>query len=268
MNTLTLDRHDGRIRHAWQTLLDGDRALAWFGLLLFALMVPAALAFGLDARELRGVPVWAKPLKFMASIGLFAWTTAWLAAGLDAAQRRSRAWRVAVTVLVAAGTAELAYITTMAALGQGSHFNFSEPWRVVAYQLMGAGAMAMTATQLVLAVLLWRRRARVPEAGQPMHRAIVTGLVLTFVLGAGAGALLSAVQPPAGMALPLFGWHGAGDLRPAHFLGLHAQQLVPLGVWLWPWRGGLPVIAAYVLLWGLAMAMGLNGAVFTPPPGV
>jgi hypothetical protein len=268
MNTLVLGRQDRPVQRVWQTLVDGDRALAWFGLLLFALMVPAAIALGLDARELRGVPVWAKPLKFMASIGLFAWTTAWFASGLEAAQRRNRIWRGSVAVLVVAGAAELAYITTMAALGQGSHFNFSEPWRVVAYQLMGAGAMAMTATQVVLAVLLWQRRASVPEAWRTMHRAIVTGLAMTFVLGGGAGALLSAAQPPAGVALPLFGWHAAGDLRPAHFLGLHAQQLVPLAVWLWPWRGGLPVIAGYVLLWSLSMAMGLNGAAFTPPPGV
>lgn len=268
MNTLVLGRRDRRIQRLWQTLVDGDRTLAWFGLLLFALMVPAAIALGFDARELRGVPVWAKPLKFMASIGLFAWTTAWFANGLEARQRGRRIWRASVLVLVAAGAAELAYITTMAALGQGSHFNFSAPWRVVAYQLMGAGAMAMTATQVVLAVLLWQRRASVPDASRTLHRAIVTGLVLTFVLGAGAGALLSAAQPPAGAVLPLFGWHLAGDLRPAHFLGLHAQQLVPLAVWLWPWRGGLPVIAGYVLLWALALAMGLDGAVFTPLPGV
>lgn len=266
MNTLVLARGPGAPMRVWQSLIDGDRSLAWFGLLVLALMIPTALALGLDPRELRGVPVWVKPLKFMASIGLFAWTTAWFASALEPAQRRHRLWRVSVAVLVVAGGAELAYITTMAALGQGSHYNFSTPLHVAAYLAMGAGAMAMTATQLVLAWLLWQRRATVPAAARAQHVAIVTGLVLTFVLGAGAGMLLSNVQPPAGIGMPLFGWHPAGDLRPAHFLGLHAQQLVPLAVWLWPRRSGWPVIAAYVALWGVAMAMGLNGAVFTPPP--
>ena len=59
---------------------------------------------------------------------------------------------------------------------------------------------------------------------------MLIGLVLTFVLGASVGSVLSSMEPPSGGAtVPLFGWSLAGgDLRPAHFVGIHAEQLLPL----------------------------------------
>ncbi|MBA4267582.1 MAG: hypothetical protein C0453_21110, partial [Comamonadaceae bacterium] len=140
------------------------------------------------------------------------------------------------------------------------------------YSLMGAGALALTATQPLLA---WRiaRHAR-PELPVVWRDAVVLGLVLTFVLGAGSGVLLGGAQPPSGTGLPLTGWHlGGGDLRPAHFIGIHAQQWLPLAGLLLigapprPARSGLMLITVLVVaLWLWAMIHGLQGAQFTPPP--
>ena len=44
-----------------------------------------------------------------------------------------------------------------------------------------------------------------------------------------SGFLLGGLQPSSGVGLPIVGWHVDGpDARPAHFLGVHAQQLLPL----------------------------------------
>lgn len=239
--------------------------LALFALVMLALMLPTAIAAGLDDRLLRGVNVWVKPLKFMASVGLFAFSTAWFVGLLSPAARRGRSLRIVVWTIIGAGSFEIAYITLQAALGQASHYNGSTPWRVALYSAMGLGATAMTATQALLA---WRiARDPAPGADPVWRLGVVVGLVFTFVLGAGAGGLLGGLQPPSGAGLPLVGWQLAGDLRPAHFLGLHAQQFLPLAALALRTRRAVAVFAAaYGLLWLGLLAAGLHGAVPTPLP--
>lgn len=250
--------------------LERQRTLTIAALLIWATMLPALVALGLDERTVREVNVWVKPLKFMASIGLFWLSTAWFVGLLPEAQRRHPTVRALVAVALGAGLFEIGYITLQSALGQASHFNFSSPFHQVMYTLMGLGALAMTATQPVLA---WRIARHGRADLSPVWRtSVVIGLVLTFVLGAGAGGVLGSVQPPSGAGLPVVGWHlGGGDLRPAHFVGMHAQQLIPLvGAllatagggrrWLWGFA------ALYTALWVVTMVNGLDGAVFTPPP--
>lgn len=237
---------------AWRRLLEGDRRLAVFGLVLLAAALPLALAAGLDDRTLRGVNVWVKPLKFALSIALFAWTSAWFAGLLPAAVRRGRAAGVLAWTLVAAATFEIVYIGLQAARGEASHFNTDDALHGALYTLMGAAALAMTATQAGYAWLITRHAA----PGR-WRDAVVTGLVLSFVLGTTAGFLLGGLQPPAGSGLPLLGWHATGDLRPAHFIGLHAHQALPLAVlWLGP-RALKPAALAWGAAWALALAAGL-----------
>jgi len=243
--------------------LEREPTLTRFGLLMWALMIPAAIAYGLDDRLFRGVSVWAKPLKFMASTGLFALCTAWFVGLLPAARRNDRPVRRVVWGVVGFSTFEVGYITLQAALGEASHYNIGTALTSVMYSLMGLFALLLTATQPVLA----RHIARHGDPSQPAvwRRAVVAGLVLTFVLGAASGVPLGGLQPPAGAGIPVFGWHGAGDLRPAHFLGLHAQQLVPLAGLLLL-RGSVPAagaalggfIVVYVTAWAVLMVVGLS----------
>jgi hypothetical protein len=258
-------------RTLWREVRAREHRLAWFGLGMLLLMLPTLLALGLDLRTLRGVSVWVKPLKFMASLALFAGSTAWFVGLLPHAERRGRAVDTIVWIIVGAGTFEIGYVVLQAALGHASHYNFSDALHLWLYNLMGLAALAMTATQALLA---WRIARTTSAAARGVWRqGVITGLVMTFVMGAGAGGLLGGLQPPAGAGLPIFGWQFGGDLRPAHFVGMHAQQVVPLVAWA---LAALPAArgrrtlaafsAAYALLWIGAVAVGLNGAQPTPPP--
>jgi len=210
------------LREAWTR----QRTLTLLAFIFLAAMIPAAVALLFDTRELRGVNIWIKPLKFLASIALFCFSTAWFIGLLPEAKRRTPAIRFVVMTIVGAGLFEIIYIVLKAALGQASHYNFSDQLHINMYTLMGIGATLLCVTQGVLAIQISRYGRT--DIDPVWRMAVVRGLWLTLILGAGVGALLGSLQPPDGAGLPITGWHAARDLRPAHFLGMHAQQLLPL----------------------------------------
>lgn len=231
-------------------LLRREPTLARFGLLMSAAMLPVAIALALDDRTLRDANIWWKPLKFLLSVGAFSLTTAWFVGFLPEARRRARPVRIVVATVVAAGGAEIAYIVLQAALGQASHYNVADPLHDALYMLMAIGAISLCATQPMLALEIARHGAR---DGDACRASVVAGLALTGVLGIASGMPLSSLQPPSGGGLPVLGWLLTGDLRPAHFVGMHAHHLLPLA--------GLAL--AYIAGWAVLMAAGFTGA--TPP---
>ena len=205
--------------------------LAAFAAGCLALGALAAAAAAVDPRTLGGVSVWLKPAKFFGSVTVFALTWAWLAGLVRPDARGAPALRRARWTLVGAGAFELAYITLQAARGEASHFNTGDQLHAVLYGLMGVGAVALLATNVPLALAVARRPA--PDADPELRRAAVLGLTLSMLLGGVLGGYLSAqaghaVGPEVGH-LAVTGWNrAAGDLRVAHFLGLHAEQALPI----------------------------------------
>jgi hypothetical protein len=97
---------------------------------------------------------------------------------------------------------------------------------MVLFGVMAVAAVGLTATQAWLAWEIWQEQ-------KVMGLSVVTlgvliGLVLTFILSTVSGFMLGGNQPPSGVGLPIVGWHLYRDIRPSHFLGVHAQQFIPL----------------------------------------
>jgi hypothetical protein len=206
--------------------------LALYGMAMLALSVIALMLQLADPRTLEsGVNVWVKPAKFFSSVGIFALTAAWFFGYVRPERRRSPLMRLTAAILIAAGTFELAWISWQAAHGLESHFNFDTPFYVTMYQLMGVGAVLLVGTSLPLAWEIARRPAQ--GLGRDFVAAVVIGLLLTFLLGGVLGGYMSSqtshsVGAEGGRAF-LFGWNrSGGDLRIAHFLGIHAEQAVPI----------------------------------------
>jgi hypothetical protein len=212
-------------------LLLRQRTLTRYGL---AMMILAAVAFGLqtvDPRMIDGINVWMKPGKFFFSVAIFALTAAWFFGYVRPERRNSRLMTRTVAVLIASATFELFWITWQAAHGVGSHFNISTPLNAVMFAFMGLFAIILVGTTLPLALEIGRRPA--PGLDRDFAFAVVTGLVLTFLFGGGMGAYMSSTGSHSvgtvGGHVPVFGWNrSGGDLRPAHFLGIHAQQILPV----------------------------------------
>ena len=243
------------------------------GLVMLAMMVPTYAALLLDDRVVNDVNVWLKPLKFEGSIALFLGTLAWFWAYLPERSRKGRLLNGFAVISVALLYFEIAYIVLQSARGVGSHFNTTTPLEGLMFSLMGAAALIFTAFPAALGVAI----ARSPGQGlAPAFRlSVVLGLVLTFVLGAGAGIAIGVNgghwvdAPPTDLGgLPVFGWtRQGGDLRVGHFLGIHAMQILPLlGLAVARTPRGMAIVwagtAAFVVLTVATLVQALAGQPF------
>jgi len=212
------------------------------GIMLVAL---AAFAVGLlvDPRLISGAPAWLKPAKFAASITVYSLTLAWLFGHIPRAVRTRRiVGRLSAVVMFV----ELGIIALQAARGTTSHFNVSTPLNAVLFMIMGSAIVTQTLATIAVAVALFREQ----HADRALGWALRLGMLLT-IAGASLGGLMTRPTdaqlaemkagsvvvsgahtvgaPDGGAGIGVTGWSREhGDLRIAHFFGLHALQVLPL----------------------------------------
>jgi hypothetical protein len=234
-----------------------------YGLIMLLALVFCYVWSLSDHRLIREVGVWVKPMKFMLSTALFALTTVWVlkVAHSDLDQMPVYPWIVALLVLTS--LFEVVYISYQASQGSASHYNVSDPFHAFMFGVMAVAAVGLTFSQAWLAWEIWNEQKgadlRVETLG------VIIGLTMTFVLSTISGFMLGGNQPPSGQGIPIVGWHLYKDIRPAHFLGVHAQQLIPLwGLIAAKFMGtfstaGLLIGAfLYVMLWGISTWLSLQ----------
>ena len=182
----------------------------------------------LDGRMLLGRNVWTKPWKFATSITIFAATMGWILPSLSLGDRTEG---LVSYIIAAAMLIEITLISGQAARAVPSHFNTSTPLDAAIFAAMG---IAVTINTLVVAYVLWRIIRSPPDLAPAYLWGIGLGLFV-FVIASFEGGLMvsqsshSIAAPADGPGLPLLNWSLAGgDLRVAHFLGLHALQVLPL----------------------------------------
>ncbi|MGW4410348.1 hypothetical protein ACWEJ6_40365 [Nonomuraea sp. NPDC004702] len=263
----------------------------WHGPLVACALAMAALALvsgvGLvvDGRTVMGEAVWLKPFKFAASFALYALTLAWMIGQVER-WRRTLWWLGTVTVTLFV-LPEISAITLQAVRGVRSHFNFATTFDKSVFMLMGGAAYLGWALTLALGIFLVMQR----RVNRAMAWAIPLGVAISLA-GMSVGYLMTAPTPEQAQALaggvklitigahtvgaadggagmPLLGWAtGGGDLRVAHFVGLHALQVLPL-IALWVRRVPLVIVAAfgYAGLTGLLIWQAQRGQALVHPDG-
>ena len=222
-----------------------------------------------DPRLLAEAPVWAKPAKFALSFVVLFGTLALVERRLSPAWRDGRLLRITVAIMAAAMMVELGYMILQAAQQQASHFNFSTPFTIIMYQVMGVGAFS-----LILGVAIFGTAAlrdRQADFGPALRWGVGWGFIMSFALTLITAGYMSSTgthvgSPAVGAAtIPVMGWSASvGDIRPAHFLALHAMQVLPLaGLWM-DRRGIAPgnmrwVALVYVVLVAAVFVQALMG---------
>ena len=221
-----------------------DAPLTAVGLLMLGVLGISLAGLWIDPRTVTGAPVWLKPAKFAASIAIYTLTLAWVFTYLPEWTRTRRVvGRTTAVVMVL----EWAIIALQAWRGTTSHFNVGTPLDATLFSIMGGAIVLQTFTSIAVAVALWRQRFDDAALGWALR----LGMTIT-IIGALSGGLMTrptaeqferlrAGQPVAvvgghtvgaadgGRGLPGTGWSTEhGDIRVAHFLGLHALQALAL----------------------------------------
>lgn len=209
-------------------LKERNDILYYFGMVCFVLAVVCAVLIRFTNVQVMGVNAWYKPLKFFLSTAIFVWSMGWYTHYL---QLPSLVWWYSLG-LVVFFTIEDVYILAQAMRGETSHFNVSTPFHRFMWFVMAACAIAISVTTLALSVKFFTS----PLPGLPVHYAWAVRIALvTFVIfsleGMAMGARMahSVGAADGSEGISMVNWSKtAGDLRVAHFVGMHALQVIPL----------------------------------------
>jgi len=217
------------LRDAWRRnpLLTGGAAGSF---LLFLILAPAVL---LDSTTILGINRWIKPMKFAISIAIFLATMAWLLGYLRGSERPVRriSW-----IMFATMAGELVLITMQSARGVRSHFNFDSPFDGLVFSLMG---MLITINTVAAGWALYLFLRRPSDLAGASPAGVRLGLIIFIVASLQGFLMAGRLGHSVGIhdgspGLPFVNWStGGGDLRVAHFFGMHALQVLPLlGFWM------------------------------------
>jgi hypothetical protein len=176
-----------------------------------------------------GINVWIKPMKFFVSTTIFLWTVAWFRPQV-ASRFSGTARGVSITIGVAM-VFEMVGITIQAARGTTSHFNVATQFDAAIFNMMGVLILVNTIAMIVFLAII--RRDTPPQRAGYLW-GIRLGIAL-FLLASFEGGLIVANNAhtvgsaDGGPGLPFLNWSTQyGDLRIAHFVGMHAMQALSL----------------------------------------
>jgi hypothetical protein len=205
--------------------------LAWLGTIHFALALALIIYYPFNDAVVMGINSVIKPIKFALSLGVYAWTMA-LILPYIASEKGILIYSImAVSVM----GFEQIVITVQAMRGAQSHFNTS-PVGAILFGLMGLAIAILTIWTLVLGIRsFWVTYADAPALLMHGIRWGIIVFALAGFLGYYMGANMSHTVGGAdgGSGLPFVNWSTLfGDVRVAHFFGLHALQLFPLAGYL------------------------------------
>jgi len=274
-----------------QRLWEASRPLTAAGLGLLILFGVTMAPLAVDPHVITGVPAWLKPAKFAISTSVYALTLAWVMTYLRDWPRLTRlvGWTTGAVLVI-----EVVLIDLQAVRGVTSHFNTATAFDAAVFTVMGISILVAWAMAIALTVALFRQSFADPALGS----AIRVGMLVT-VIGSGAGGLMT--RPTSaqlehvrtthsmpvvgahtvgaadgGPGIPVTGWSREhGDLRVAHFLGLHAIQTIPALVWLVGRRASpqlrrralLVISLSYASLFAILLGQALSGQSVLAPQG-
>jgi hypothetical protein len=211
-----------------ENIRDKNAVLFYYGLLMLAGAIVTAILSQTSSTQVMGVNAYIKPMKFYLSGFILAWTMGYVMQFL-ANQRQVTIynWIYVITI-----SYELIAITWQAALGKQSHFNKDTTFDTAVFYMMGFMITVVTLWTAFIGYLFFAQKEF--AASMILIWSIRLGLIMTALFALEGGVMASLLRhsvggTDGGAGLPLVNWSKHhGDLRVAHFFGIHALQIVPI----------------------------------------
>lgn len=205
-----------------------NAVLFWFGLFNLAMAVICIALMAFEEIRILGVNRWLKPFKFYASVGVMVLTVGWLMYYLnDQKKVRKYSWIIVFTMFFENGI-----IFTQSVRETTSHFNYSTPVNNVLFSIMGILIIVFTIIMILVCIAFFRQKQfSIPAA---YLWGIRFGILFFIIFSLEGGMMIGLMRHTVGgvdgsPGLPIVNWSREyGDLRVAHFLGIHSLQFLPL----------------------------------------
>jgi hypothetical protein len=204
-----------------------SESLFYFGLICLIAAIVFLILTKTTSVQVNNVNAWWKPFKFALSTTLFVWAMAWYVAYLKDFNVNWYAWTTIVLLAF-----EIAYIAIQAGRGQLSHFNISSSFYGFMFSMMAVAITIVTIYTAYICVLFFKQDF--PDLPTYYVWAIRFGILL-FVVFAFEGFLMGSRMshtiggPDGSPGIPILNWSVKyGDARIAHFVGMHALQVLPV----------------------------------------
>ena len=263
--------------------LKHTKSLFWLAVICVGVAMALIPFWILDSRQVLGVSVWEKPIKFYISVAIFSFTYSWLSSFLT---RGGRWVKLTGFVIAVSLAVEIVIILAMASIGETSHFNVSTPTAIAIWSIMATFiSIVLFSTIFISLMILFQRQQefnlKLAIALGSINTAV--GMGLAYLMTWPTATQLANYQGIAGAhavgvsdggpGLPFLGWSTvAGDLRVGHFFGLHSIQVAVILLaisLLLPIAFRVPLIIVGNLTWlgfvGLVTWQSLRAEPFTSP---
>jgi hypothetical protein len=211
-----------------KNILNRNKILFWLGTIHLIFFLLLAIYFPFNKTIVLGINSLIKPMKFALSIWIYSWTMALILHYFnDVKKVKIYSW-----VAVISMSFEQIAITYQALKGELSHFNSSNSFGIILFSLMGVFILTITLWTAYMTYIFIRQKTY--NLNEISVLAIKIGLVY-FVIFSLFGGYISSLKGHTiggtddGKGLFFINWNTSfGDLRVAHFFGIHSLQIMPL----------------------------------------
>ena len=213
--------------HFIEQLKYRNELLFYFGLAnLLVAIVFLVLAYT-TSNMLNGINAWFKPFKFALSTSLYCWAMLWYCYYLPNFNTTAFNWVIIITLGF-----EVGYIAFRASRAELSHYNMSTPLSSTLFSIMALAATVATLYTAYISLLFFA--TSFPTLPAYYVWSIRFALILFVIFAFEGFAMGARLSHSVGgnddsFGLPVVNWSKKfGDLRIAHFIGMHALQVLPI----------------------------------------